>query len=131
LAKDLVVAKVRQCIEQESVLLALDLSKHHEVLRGFVEVLATHGPHIVQLGLFRLLGPFKTALHLLDFLGDLVLGVRVLVRLTVELLARGTNLDELKGGSLEVLLKLTHVTALAEEGFGGGAELVFEDLLAL
>jgi len=41
------------------------------------------------------------------------------------------NIDKLKGSCLEVLLKLSHITSLAEQSFGSCAELILKNLFAL
>lgn len=42
-----------------------------------------------------------------------------------------TDLHNLAGGRLEVLLQLLELSTLLEEGFGGSTALVLKDLLAL
>ena len=54
----------------------------------------------------------------------------MLVCIAIDLLHLIANVDELKGISLEFLLELAHITSFAEEGFGGGTELVFKDLFS-
>ena len=54
-----------------------------------------------------------------------------LVVLTVNLLLLVADLHQLERCCFKVLLKLAHISALFEESFGGRAELVLKDLLAL
>ena len=60
----------------------------------------------------------------------LCVGLAMLVVVTIDLLLLIANVDKLKGIGLELLLELAHVTSLAEEGLGGGTELILKDLFA-
>lgn len=93
LAQDAIVNKVGQRVEQVSILLALDLCQDHQVLRGIIETIATHGSHIVKLRFLALLGTTDLIAHLVNFLLGLLLNLLRLADLAVDLLPLIANLD--------------------------------------
>ena len=84
--------------------MALNLSKHHKVLWRFIEAFTTYSPAIVHLRLHTLLGTTQAATDVIEFLLNLLLDLVDFASISIDILLLLADINELEGGSLEVLL---------------------------
>ena len=129
--EDLVINQMRESIQQIVALFSFALSQHHQILRRLVEAIAADRPYIVVIGFFFLLSAIASCSYLLQLLLYLSKDLIDFIGITVDFLSLVSDINKLERGRPKVLLQLTHITSLTEQGFGCCAELIFKNLLAL